>query len=176
VGFCRTLSAACPGIRGRIGPPGGIGGTPSVCGAPLAGRISSGSASGRVIVPGPVPGMVTAWRAGCGWGPRADLLVAVDRPARYSRVRLRVLQAPHRICAHADHVVARPPSKPGGLDPGDRGVPGTVPLGWVGPVCPAGITLDGLPGPACEADVRLSPHRPFASLTRAFVRSEAPRH
>ena len=69
--------AACPGIRGRgRSPPAGLTGTPPLRGTPLEGRLSSGAASGRVILPGLVPGTVSVSCAGCGWGPRTDLPVA----------------------------------------------------------------------------------------------------
>ncbi len=109
------------------GPPQPTG-TPSVSGTPLEGRLASEAASGPVIVPGARPGIVSAWCAGCGRGPRTDLPVAAEHPARHPRVRARVLQGPHRTGADADHVVAVPDRIPGGLDPGHPGVPGSVPL------------------------------------------------
>ena len=54
--------------------------------------------------------------------------VTAKHPARNPRVRARVLQGPHRTGADADHVMAVPDRIPGGLDPGDPGVSGSVPL------------------------------------------------
>lgn len=116
---CRSPSATCPEIRARARA--GLNGTLSVCGAPLEGRQSPGFASARVTAPELVPAMVTAWCAGCGRGPRANLPVAAERPARYPRVRPEVLQAPIRIGADADNVVAVPDRIPGELNP-NRGV------------------------------------------------------
>ena len=119
---------ACPGIRVGTVSSQAFTGTPSVSGTPLEGRLASEAASGPVIVPGLVPGIVSAWCTGWGLGPRADLPVAAEHPARHPRVRARVLQGPHRTGADADHVVAVPDRIPGGLDPGHPGVPGSVPL------------------------------------------------
>jgi len=99
------------------GPPQAFTGTPSVSGTPLEGRLPSEAAAGPVIVPGARPGIVNAWCAGCGRGPRKDPPVAAEHPARHPRVRARVLQGPHCTGADADHVVTVPDRIPGGLDP-----------------------------------------------------------
>ena len=119
-----------PGLARESGTglPPAFTGTPSVSGTPLEGRRASEAASGPVIVPGLVPGIVSAWCTGWGLGPRADLPVAAEHPARHPRVCARVLQGLHRTGADADHVVVVPDRIPGGLDPGHPGVPRSVPL------------------------------------------------
>ena len=82
----------------------------------------------RVIMPGLLPGIVSASRDRSSRGPRPDPAVAAQHAAGHPHVRGRVLQAPHRIGAYADHVVAVPDGIPGGLDPGHPGMPGSVPL------------------------------------------------
>ena len=77
---------------------------------------SSGSAPGPVMV----PGIVSVWCAGFGRGPGADLPVAAHLSARHPRVRVLILQAPHRTGAYGD-------PRGGGAEPDPR---------WTGPRTP----------------------------------------
>ena len=94
------------------------------------------------VMPGLLPGIVSASRDGAGRGPRPDPAVAAQHAAWHSRVGGGVLQAPHCIGADADHVVAVPDRISGGLDPGHPGVPGSVPLVTL----PAQQVRDAVPG------------------------------
>ena len=91
---------------------------------------------------GLLPGIVSASRDRAGRGPRPDPAVAAQHAARHPRIGGGALQAPHRIGADADHVVAVPDGIPGGLDPGHPGVPGSVPLVTL----PAQQVRDAIPG------------------------------
>jgi hypothetical protein len=85
---------------------------------------------------------VCASGEGLGWGPRADIAVIAEHPARDPGIGVRVLQGPYRSAADAGHVVAVPDRVPGGLDPGHPGVPGSVPL----VLLPAQQVPDAIPG------------------------------
>ena len=72
------------------------------------------------ILPWLVPSILAALRPGYGrWCPWPDTAIAAQRSARHPLVGGRVLQAPHGICAHADHVVVVVAAGRvlGGLDP-----------------------------------------------------------
>ena len=83
----------------------------------------------RSSFPDGLAGLVAALCPGPGrGGPRPDMAVAAEHAAGNAGVRAGSLQAPHRIGADADHMVAVADRVSGGLDPGHPRVPGPVPL------------------------------------------------
>lgn len=97
-------------------------------------------------------------------GSRPDMAVAAEHATRNASVPARIFQAPHRIGADADHVVAVADRVSGGLDPGHPRMPGPVPLMLLPaqqmPDPVPGQLHDGRPGLAAIQPVTLSSHAP----------------
>lgn len=126
---CDPIRSMVIGLRPRLRGLFGIGGAAGLTSTPARCRACRQRVRyrpGGSSCPDCYRGIVGAWRDRCGRGPRPDPAVAAQHAARYLRVCGRVLQAPHRIGADADHVVAVPDGIPGGLDPNGGGVIRTV--------------------------------------------------